>query len=92
MSDSPPRTPSTNRTLDHLEDEDWHSTGTLRELHVHRGWPPADIARFYDVHARDVRRRLKETDLFQEDQTHPPKNGTARKLWEAGLESDTEVE
>lgn len=61
-------------------------TGHLRELHVERGWPATDIAREVGAEPADVRDRLKELGVFQ-GQTHPPKSGLARKVWEAGMEN-----
>jgi hypothetical protein len=62
----------------------------LRELHVERGWPATDIAREIGGEAADVRDRLKQLDVFQ-GQTHPPKSGLARKVWEAGMENGGEL-
>lgn len=89
VDDIPVRPPE---TLESLRNRDWRQPATLRELHRERGWPPADIARFYSVDVRRGRERLKETDLFDPEQTGPPKRGAARVLWEAGLRPDVEVE
>jgi hypothetical protein len=60
----------------------------LQELHVERGWAATDIARRFEVDAADVRDALKARGLFQFEQTAPPKQGLARKLWERGTAPD----
>lgn len=64
---------------------DW-ADGQLRQLHVNCGWPATDIAREVGAEPADVRDRLKYLGVFQ-GQTHPPKSGLARKVWEHGLEN-----
>lgn len=74
-----------NDPLGVSNENDWDDSDHLRELHVDRGVPAADIARAHDVDAATVRDRLKEIDAFQ-GRTHPPKSGFARKVWEHGIE------
>lgn len=62
----------------------WSDSSYLEELHVERGWSGSDIAREHDIEPERVRDRLKEIEIFQ-GQTHPPKSGLARKLWERGI-------
>jgi len=75
-------------TLDELVQRDWRAEGVLQELHVRRGWTPTDIARKYQIDTEAVQRQLQERGLYQEDQTGPPKQGLARKLWEMGTTPD----
>lgn len=76
-------------TVDDLAKREWHQPAVLQELHVERGWAATDIARRFEIDdPADVRDALKARGLFQHDQTAPPKQGLARKLWERGTSPD----
>lgn len=79
-------------TVDEAAQRSWDDPEALEELHVRRGWAPADIARKFQTDAASVREELKRQDLFQKDQSLPPKQGLARKLWEMGTDPDAEGE
>lgn len=74
--------------MDEATQRSWDDPEVLEALHVERGWAPADIARKFQIDAADVRTELKQQNLFQKDQTLPPKQGLARKLWEMGTNPD----
>lgn len=75
-------------SLNEVVEQPWHQPAVLHELHVERGWAATDIARRFEVDPADVRDALKARSLFQSEQTGPPKQGLARKLWERGTSPD----
>lgn len=75
-------------SIDDLSARNWHEPLVLRQLHIERGWPPTDIARKFEVDVGDVRDALRARGLYQDDQSAPPKQGLARKLWERGTSPD----
>lgn len=79
-------------TVDEAAQRSWDDSEALEELHVHRGWAPADIARKFETDAANVREELKRQDLFQKEQSLPPKQGLARKLWEMGTDPEADGE